>query len=118
MSEDLTEYGTEDLPGQKFLMSCLQKPIKFSINNKIIKQGKLLLFRKTHYYIQISLYTAKATRENFEIPFPFKWENYQKEGLLYFDYRITSLGVDNLPPIVKKVSSSYFDKILEIQIIH
>lgn len=115
MNEELIEYGTEDLPGHKFFISCLQKPVKFSVNNKIIKQGKLLLFKKTHYYIHISLYTTKATRENFEIPFPFKWENYQREGLLYFDYRMASLGVECVPPILKKVSSSYFDRILEIQ---
>jgi hypothetical protein len=106
--------GLDQIPGEQFLLSCLQKPISFSINNKMIKKGKLLLFRKAHYFIQISLQTEKNVRENIEIPYPFKIENYDEEGLLYFDYRINSLNVETLPRFPEKISSIYFDKILEI----
>ncbi len=59
--------------------------------------------------------TEKNLRENFEIPIPFKVEDYSDEGLLYFDYRLDSLQVDVLPRIPDKVPSIYFNKILEIQ---
>jgi hypothetical protein len=109
-------FTTNEIPGENFLVACLQKQVKFSINNKIIKQGRLLLFRKTHYYIHISITNVKNEKENFEIPFPFNVESHEKEGLLYFDYRLCSTGVLSVPPVVKKISSSYFDKILEMQV--
>ena len=103
-----------DIPGEAFLMSCLQKQVNFSINNKIIKKGRLLLFRKAHYFIQLTLETERNAKENIDLPFPFKVENYKHDGLLYFDYRVKSLNVEFLPMIPTKVSSIYFDKILEI----
>jgi hypothetical protein len=108
---------TETIPGEQFLINCLQKNISFSISDKVIKKGKLLLFRKIHYYIQIALQTEKNQKENFEIPIPFAIESYEDEGLMYMDYRMASLNVSNIPPIPSKVSSSYFNKILEISVI-
>ena len=104
----------DQVPGEPFLIKCLQKQLLFTLGDRIIKKGKLLLFRRVHYYIQISLATDKTTRENFEIPIPFRVENYDEENLLYFDYRLKSLNIQNLPDIPLKVSSSYFNKILEI----
>ena len=108
--------SSETIPGEAFLMNCLQKHISFSISNKVIKKGRLLLFRKLHYYIQITLQTEKNQKENFEIPIPFDVESYQDEGLMYMDYRTNSLNVTNLPTVPTKVSSSYFNKILEITV--
>ena len=108
-------FQLDQVPGEPFLVSCLQKNMDFSINNKTVKKGRLLLFRRVHYYIQIALLTEKNLRENFEIPIPFKVEDYSDEGLLYFDYRLDSLQVDILPRIPDKVPSIYFNKILEIQ---
>lgn len=100
--------------GELFLRDNLQKPVKFMLGNKTLKFGRLLLFRKNHFFIQLTILNDKNQKENFEIPFPFKIELYKNEGLVYFDYRVTALGV-TAPFILKKVSSSYFNKILEIQ---
>ena len=107
----------DQVPGERFLVSCLQKQILFSINNKIIKKGRLLLFRRVHYFIQIVLSTEKNNRESFEVPIPFKVENYIDEGLLYFDYRVNSLNLSSALFLPKKVHSSYFNKILELSAI-
>jgi hypothetical protein len=107
--------SSEQIPGESFLMSCLQKRLVFCINSKVIKRGKLLLFRKSHYFIQFTILTEKGTKENMDIPFPFKCEDYSDEGLMYFDYRVESLQLENLPKIPFKVASIYFNKILEIQ---
>lgn len=108
----------DQIPGESFLTGCLQKNVTFSINNKTLKRGRLLLFKRFHYFIQISLLSEKGARENFDVPIPFKIEAHADEGLLYFDYRLKSLEVDYLPLITEKVASVYFDKILEIQIIN
>ena len=106
----------DQIPGEKFLMHYLQKSVIFSINNKIIKKGRLVLFKRFHYFIQFSLITEKSMKETFDVPIPFKIESYIDEGLLYFDYRLNSLEVEHLPIFSEKVSSIYFDKILEIQL--
>ena len=106
----------EQVPGETFLVNCLQKPIAFSINNKIVKRGKLLLFRRVHYFVQIVLNTDKNVRENFEIPIPFKVEKYTDDGLMYFDYRITSLNLMDKLLLPNKVSSMYYNKILELSV--
>lgn len=113
----------EVIPGEDFLTKHLQAPIKFVLGHKTIKQGRLILFKRTHYYIQITIQTVKSSKESFEIPIPFKTEEYVNEGLIYFDYRLSSLiGYDK--DILEKVEnikfkninpSQYYNKILEIQ---
>lgn len=106
----------DHVPGEQFLVPWLQKQVSFILGDKVIKKGRFLLFRRVHYYIQIALLTEKNIRENFEIPIPFNVESHASDGLLYFDYRINSLNLKNLPLIPSKVSSSYFNKILEISV--
>jgi hypothetical protein len=107
----------DQVPGESFLISCLQKNMNFSINNRTIKRGKLLLFRRFHYNVQLTMTTERGVRENVDIPLPFRIEDYQREGLMYYDYRLDSLEVARLPRLPEKVSSLYFDKILEIQVL-
>lgn len=102
------------IPGEDFFISSLQKNLFFCLGNKIVKQGKLLLFKRSHFFIQITLSNLKKEKENFEIPFPFKVEPYEDEGVMYFDYRLDALNTKALPIMQNKVSSSYFNKILEI----
>ena len=114
---NIQDFISCEIPGEPFLIKSLQQQVKFSINNRIIKQGKLLLFCKAHYYIQFSIATDKSARENFEVPFPFQVEIHEAEGLMYFDYRLCSLGTSVIPSPRKKISSSYYDKILEMQLV-
>ena len=113
----------EEIPGESFLTQNLQTPIKFILSQKVIKQGKLVLFKRAHYYLHITLITAKNVKESFEIPIPFKVEVYKHEGLAYFDYRVQGLcGLNaELNKRLSKVKvknikpSQYYNKILEIQ---
>lgn len=113
----------EEIPGEGFLQRHLQNPIKFIIGQKIVKQGRLMLFKRAHYYLHITLLTTKNNKESFEIPIPFKVEEYIHEGLAYFDYRLNGLGGmdDDLNQRLLKVKikntnpSQYYNKILEIQ---
>lgn len=110
-------FSLTSAPNEQALVTFLQKPINFYLNNKLIKCGRLILFRKVHYSIQISILNNKqSNKENFEIPIPFNVEFHEEENLLYFDYRISSLKVESLPTIYKRPSSNYFDKILEISL--
>lgn len=113
----------EEIPGESFLERHLQSSIKFTLGQKVIKQGRLVLFKRTHYYLHITLFTQKNNKESFEIPIPFKVEEYRHEGLAYFDYRFQGLcglseEINNrLSKIkIKNINpSQYYNKILEIQ---
>lgn len=99
---------------ETFFENCLQREMSFSINNKITKKGRLFLYKKQHYFIQLSLINDKNIRENFEIPIPFDVEFHFQDNLAYFDYRMTALKLERAPFIVKKITSNFFNKILEI----
>lgn len=113
----------EELPGEAFLTRHLQTPIKFTLGHKVIKQGRLILFKRAHYYIQITVQTAKSSKESFEVPIPFRAEEHMNEGLMYFDYRLGSLigygggMLEKLEKVkIKNINpSQYYNKILEIQ---
>jgi hypothetical protein len=113
----------EEIPGESYLQRHLQAPIKFILGQKTVKQGRLVLFKRAHYYLHITLLTSKNNKESFEIPIPYKVEEYPHEGLAYFDYRIQGLcGLDEeinsrLAKVkIKNINpSQYYNKILEIQ---
>jgi hypothetical protein len=119
----VTSTFLEEIPGETFLTKHLQAPIKFILGQKVIKQGRLVIFKRTHYYLHITLLTSKNNKESFEIPIPFKVEEYPHEYLAYFDYRVQGLcGLNSklnekLSKIkIKNINpSQYFNKILEIQ---
>lgn len=103
--------------GERFLRSCLQRELTFNVNNKAPKRGRLLLFKRNHFFIQITLLGVRGTRENFEIPFPYKLELHEDENLMYLDYRLSSLKLSTPITFSQKISSNYHNKILEVQVI-
>ena len=113
----------EELPGESFLTRHLQSLIKFTLGEKVIKQGRLVLFKRAHYYLHITLMTDKSNKESFEIPIPFRVEEYFHEGLAFFDYRLQGLlGLksefnEKLSKVrIKNTNpSQYYNKILEIK---
>jgi hypothetical protein len=119
----VTSAYLDTLPGEEYFTKYLQSPIVFTLGKKIIKQGRLILFKRAHFYIQITILNSKNVKETFEIPIPFKSEEYKKEGLMFFDYRLNSLCTKNslLDTKIKNVAikntppSQYYNKILEIQ---
>ena len=113
----------EEIPGEAYLQRHLQTPIKFTLGHKVVKQGRLVLFKRAHYYLHITLLTSKSNKESFEIPIPYKVEEYPHEGLAYFDYRLQGLcGLNEELNLrlgkvkIKNINpSQYYNKILEIQ---
>ena len=104
----------EQVPGEPFFLECLQKQIVITLENRTLRKGRLMLFNRSNYFIQISLINDKGSRENVEIPIPFNIEYHREEGLMYFDYRISALRTDVVPRFEGKAPSAFFNKILEI----
>lgn len=113
----------DDIPGMDVLEHVLQRNIQVNLNKKIVKTGKLILFKRVHYYIHLTILNCKNSIENYEIPIPFAVEFYPENGLIYFDYRINTLSKKH-SDIAKKLrsyrehavqnTSNFYDRILEI----
>lgn len=68
----------------------LQRDIVFSMENKIIKEGKLILFSQKDYYLIFHLKNNTGETKKYELTYPFnikKIDNY-----LMFDYKIESIS--------------------------
>ena len=87
----------------------LQKNISLEINNKIFKQGKLILFYQKNFYLQFTLTTVKKDKDKVEIPIPYDVELHESDGLVYFDYRIKTLA--KLAPEVENYLKVYPNKV-------
>jgi hypothetical protein len=81
--------GTSLEDACKFL---LQKHVSFEFNNKIFKQGKLLLFYQKNFYLMFIINTSKKEKDKIELPIPYEVEMHKNDGLIYFDYRIKTLA--------------------------
>ena len=119
----VTNTVLDSIPGEEFFTKSLQCNIAFILGKKTIKQGRLIIFKRVHYYVQITLLNNKGIKETFEIPIPFTTEHYPHENLMYFDYRLVALAGNN-DSVNDKLKqyrngntnpSQYYNKILEIQ---
>ncbi len=66
------------------LKNLLQRNISFSINNKTIREGLLVLFHVKDFYISFILKTPKYPSKTYEIPVPYAI--HQRPAGYIFDY--------------------------------
>ena len=121
---NVSNIFVDEMSWEDFFTKNLQSSISFTLGPKTVRKGRLIIFKRSHYYIQISLMSLKKSHETFEIPIPFKTEYYPEENLIYFDYRPDCLIENNIDDdivpifkrqIAKNSPSQYYNKILEIQ---
>jgi hypothetical protein len=107
---------------QESLRGILQKDIKFILNKKILREGKLILFNVKDFYIHFLLETQKKPfTKNYEIPVPF--DIIQAQGSLTFDYSTQHIIKNNkqisllIDSAVKKTNktSKFYNNILTIE---
>lgn len=68
----------------------LQRDIVFSMDNKIIKEGKLILFSQKDYYLIFHLKNSNGDNKKYELPYPFHIN--REKNYLTFDYKIESIS--------------------------
>lgn len=108
-------------PIEAACMFLLQKNISLELNNKLFKQGKLIIFYQKNFYLTFVLDNAKKKREKIEIPIPFEIELHEEDNLIYFDYRLKTLAkhspeAENYLKVYssKKNSTKFWNTILSI----
>lgn len=112
---------------EKLFAKYFQRQITISVGNEEIKTGKFLLIQNNlitnNFYFDLAIENTKKIIV-FKLPFPFAIDEYEEEGLIYFDYRFSSLTND--PHIVNRLhqiknthssdkSSKFLDAVIEIQ---
>lgn len=102
---------------EKKLSYLLQRDLVFSVDSKIIKEGKLILVSIKDYYVQFYL---KCDGENklFELPYPFDVEILNGYALFYYDIESISHGDADLYyrllSLNRKTNSKLYNSILMI----
>ena len=104
-----------------------QQNLEIYIKDSLFKQGKFIIIENkilnNNYYYELLLERTKKL-EVIKIPFPFHIEEHIEDGILYFDYRISTLlkstnidaaGIYNIINNSGTVPSRLFDTILELK---
>jgi hypothetical protein len=60
--EEPSDYSILD---HSYFTDFLQRNLTFTIGNKTIKKGKLIIYRKSHFCIQFVLANSKNNKESF-----------------------------------------------------
>lgn len=71
---------------QDHLNDILQKNVCFDMNNKTLREGKLVIYNIKDFYISFTLITKKDQQKVYELPVPF--ESYRTGTDLIFDYSL------------------------------
>lgn len=83
---------------EQILKATLQNNVQFVLNDKIVRQGKIILFTVKDYYISFNFITPENLQKNYEIPIPFSI--HKRNGNIFLDY--------NLHHVTKKEFSNEF----------
>jgi|TARA_R110002050_G_scaffold6130_14_gene26022 hypothetical protein len=71
---------------EKVLKTVLQKNIRFTVNGKGIREGKLILYQIKDYYMSLTIFTKKSQTKQYEIPIPFDIQHSGED--IIFDYTL------------------------------
>ena len=99
------------------LKSIFQKDIQFKLNEKVLKEGKLILFSFKEFYLHFKL-KVNNSYKNFEVPCPFTYKT--ESNRLVFDYTNKTFvknnkSLDFLIKVLKKnKTSKYYNNYLII----
>ena len=74
------------------LKPFLQRNIQITVDNKIIREGKLILFNLKDYHIILTI-KIKGKNKTYEIPYPFV-STVETPDILAFDYRLKHIHRD------------------------
>ena len=106
---------------QQSMEGLLQRNIRLVVNDKVLREGRLILYNIKDYHIECIFITKKDQQKVYEIPVPF--DITVKPNCVLFDYSnklISKNNLDNLMLIkmialgVKKKSKLY-DTVLTIE---
>ncbi len=98
----------------------LQRDVAFSLDDKVIKKGKLALVVKKDYFFIFNIYVDGILRK-VEYPYPFLVSDLDNGLLLNYNLTALSIGCDELYYrylSLKKIGNSkFYDKLMKFEAI-
>ena len=99
----------------------LQRDVRFNVNKKILREGRVILYNMKDFYIEFIIITKKNIRKVYEIPVPFSVD--VTKDAIYFDYTLKTICKDdhNNAVNIKLISSclgkksKLYDSVLAIE---
>ncbi len=89
------------MTSEKKFIPFLQKNINIVLENKTLKQGRLLLFCIKDFYLNFTLACNNGTK-TFELPYPFAtYMESASSSILILDYKIKTLTTD-IPTLTRE----------------
>ena len=85
--------------------NLFQKDLQFKLNNKVLKEGKLILFSFKEFYLHFKLLVKTNTYKQFEIPYPFAYKIEPTRVILDYTngtFRKNNKEIDFLANLLKK----------------
>lgn len=98
---------------ENYFKYFLQRDIVISIDSKIIKDGKLILFNQRDFYLNFNLKQNNNTQKKFELPYPF--DIIKENNYIILSYELSSLSKNDadlyykLISLNKKHNSRYYN---------
>lgn len=103
------------------LSTLLQHNIKLNVNDKTIRQGRLILYTIKDYVITITLRNHKKQLKTYDIYYPYRIKH--SDGDILFDYKLSTLFNDHDPLVssiitfAKEIKNhKLFDQVLRFSI--
>lgn len=101
----------------KILDGILQENISICCNDKIIRQGKLMLITYKDYYITFIIKNKNGLKK-YELPFPFHMEPKKREIVL--DYKIATLArsdnrISTISSVARRGNSKLYNNYVSIK---
>lgn len=75
------------------MKDLMLKQVIFTLQDKTVRKGKLLLFSCHDYYVKFVLQTNKNVNKNYEIPYPYKVRH--DKTYVSFSYKLMDLCKEN-----------------------
>lgn len=101
----------------EILNDILQQNIMIHCNDKVIRQGRLMLITYKDYYITFIIKTKNGMKK-YELPYPFRIEEKKRE--LVLDYKIATLArsqnrVSTISSIERLGNSKLYNNFISIK---
>ena len=103
------------------LKDILQRNVKFVVNDKVLREGKVIIFYIKDFYISFTLLTKKDQTKTYDIPLPYHVSS--SHNCLIFDYSLYKIhrNIPALKRLIENVSKSVgkksklYDNIMTIE---
>jgi hypothetical protein len=88
------------------LKTLLQRDIQFVVKDKVLREGKLMVFNIKDFYISFIIYTKKGQTKTYDIPLPYQILTRPDNIILDYTLKNVHYGKDSMQQLIESISKS------------